>query len=180
MTTLSNALLSREPTPEYRQAVTRALDIPDCQVSVWMHAYVCLPAMTTLSNALLSREPTPEYRQAVTRALDIPDCQVLPLTFHLTLTCELFTILRTNSRIQAGCYQGALYFLFWWFTENTHKICLSGKCLCGSHWHTLVSIFPVTLCTTTMVYGGLVHHQAAICTTKAQCAPWGTRETTFF
>ena len=32
MTTLSNALLSREPTPEYRQAVTRALDIPECQV----------------------------------------------------------------------------------------------------------------------------------------------------
>ncbi len=34
----------------------------------------------------------------------------------------------------------------------------------------LVSIFPVTLCITTMVYGGLVHHQAAICTTKPQCA----------
>ncbi len=44
----------------------------------------------------------------------------------------------------------------------------------------LVSIFPVTLCTTTMVYGGLVHHQAAICTTKPQCAPWCTRETIIF
>ena len=42
--------------------------------------------------------------------------------------------------------QGRLYFLknsgdpddflFWWFTENIHKICLSGKCLCGSDWHT--------------------------------------------
>ncbi len=28
-----------------------------------------------------------------------------------------------------------------------------------------------TLCTTTMVYGVLVHHQGAICTTKAQYAP---------
>ena len=27
-------------------------------------------------------------------------------------------------------------FLFWWFTENTHKMCVSGKCPCGSHWHT--------------------------------------------
>ncbi len=36
------------------------------------------------------------------------------------------------------------------------------------------------LCTITMVYGGFVHHQAAICTTKAQCTPWCTRETIFF
>ena len=32
MNTLSNALLSRGPTTEYREAVTKALDIPDCQV----------------------------------------------------------------------------------------------------------------------------------------------------
>ncbi len=44
----------------------------------------------------------------------------------------------------------------------------------------IVSIFPVTLCTTTMVYGGLVHHKATIFTTKPQCAPWCTRETIFF
>ncbi len=24
-------------------------------------------------------------------------------------------------------------FLFWWFTENIHKMCPSGKCPCGSH-----------------------------------------------
>ncbi len=34
-----------------------------------------------------------------------------------------------------------------------------------------------TLCTTTIVYGVLVHQQGAICTTKAQYAPWCTRET---
>ncbi len=28
-------------------------------------------------------------------------------------------------------------FLFWWFTENIHKFCVSGKCLCGSDWHIL-------------------------------------------
>ena len=33
MHSLSNALLSREPTAEYREAVTRALDIPDCKVN---------------------------------------------------------------------------------------------------------------------------------------------------
>ncbi len=37
-----------------------------------------------------------------------------------------------------------------------------------------------TLCTTTTVYGVLVHHQGAICTTKAQYAPGCTRETIFF
>ncbi len=36
-----------------------------------------------------------------------------------------------------------------------------------------VSVFTQgTLCTTTMVYGGLVHHQGAICTTKAQYSSW--------
>ena len=54
--------------------------------------------------------------------------------------------------------QGRLYFLknsgdaddflFWWFIENTHKICPSGKCPCGSHWHTRRNM----------------HHQGAICT----------------
>ncbi len=77
--------------------------------------------------------------------------------------------------------QGRLYFLknsgdpddflFWWFTENTHNMCLSGKCPCGSHWHTRHTR-PSRCC--------LVHHQAAICTTKPQCAPWCTRETIFF
>ncbi len=44
-----------------------------------------------------------------------------------------------------------------------------------------LSVFTqATLCTTTMVYGVLVHHQGAICTTKAQYAPWCTRETIFF
>ncbi len=37
-----------------------------------------------------------------------------------------------------------------------------------------------TLYTTTTVYGVLVHQEGAICTTKAQCAPWCTRETIFF
>ncbi len=30
--TLTTTLLSREPTTEYREAVTRALDVPGCQV----------------------------------------------------------------------------------------------------------------------------------------------------
>lgn len=30
--TLSNALLSREPSSEYREALSRALDIPECKV----------------------------------------------------------------------------------------------------------------------------------------------------
>ncbi len=42
------------------------------------------------------------------------------------------------------------------------------------------SMGVLALCTTTMVYGVLVHHQAAICTTEAQYAPWCTRETIFF
>ncbi len=37
-----------------------------------------------------------------------------------------------------------------------------------------------TLYTTTTVYGALVHQEGAICTTKAQYAPWCTRETMFF
>ncbi len=37
-----------------------------------------------------------------------------------------------------------------------------------------------TLYTTTTVYGVLVHQEGAICTTKAQYAPWCTRETIFF
>ncbi len=47
-------------------------------------------------------------------------------------------------------------FLFWWFTENTHKIC------------------------TSTVYGVLVHQEGAICTTQAQYAPRCTRETMVF
>ncbi len=37
-----------------------------------------------------------------------------------------------------------------------------------------------TLYTTKTVYGVLVHQEGAICTTKAQYAPWCTRETIFF
>ncbi len=44
-----------------------------------------------------------------------------------------------------------------------------------------LSVFTqATVCTSTMVYGVLVHQQGAICTTKAQYAPWCTRETMFF
>ncbi len=45
-------------------------------------------------------------------------------------------------------------------------------CLCG--------FTQGTLYTTTTVYGVLVHQEGAICTTKAQYAPWCTRETIFF
>ncbi len=49
-------------------------------------------------------------------------------------------------------------------------------CFGGSLKTVCLSVFTQdTLCTTTMVYGGLVHHQGAICTTKAQYAPWCTR-----
>ena len=37
-----------------------------------------------------------------------------------------------------------------------------------------------TLYTTTTVYGVLVHQEGAICTIRAQYAPWCTRETMFF
>ncbi len=37
-----------------------------------------------------------------------------------------------------------------------------------------------TLYTTTTVFGVLVHQEGAICSTKAQYAPWCTRETIFF
>ncbi len=55
----------------------------------------------------------------------------------------------------------------------------------SAHMHRFLSVClsvftQATLCTTTMVYGVLVHQQGAICSTKAQYAPWCTRETIFF
>ena len=70
------------------------------------------------------------------------------------------------------------------YVPNSHKFIqvhvlvykYSGVCL-----SVCLSVFTrATLCTTTMVYGVLVHQEGAICTTKAQYAPWCTRETIFF
>ncbi len=69
------------------------------------------------------------------------------------------------------------------------RLCIWGTCApsgCNMHHQGAMCtmghkgdyiFWKITLCTTTMVYGGLVHHQAAICTTKPQCAPCCTRET---
>ncbi len=82
----------------------------------------------------------------------------VPLQWYMGYLCTIRALYAPPRRNMQHGAQGRPYFL-----KNS-----------------LVSIFPVTLCTTTMVYGGLVHHHAAICTTKPQCAPWCTRETIFF
>ena len=59
-----------------------------------------------------------------------------------------------------------------YFFPPAYKIGPVCVCVCG--------FTQGTLYTTTTVYGVLVHQEGAICTTKAQNAPWCTRETIFF
>ena len=69
-----------------------------------------------------------------------------PLQWYMGYLCTSRAQYAPPRRNMHHGAQGRLYFLknsgdpddflFWWFTENTHKICPSGKCPCGSHWHT--------------------------------------------
>ncbi len=88
-----------------------------------------------------------------------------PLQWYMGYLCTIRAQYAPPRRIMHHGAQGRLYFLknsgdpddflFWWLTENTHKICLSGKCtymyLNGSHgwfigsqvfeWVTLLQLF---------------------------------------
>ncbi len=65
-----------------------------------------------------------------------------PLQWYLGYLCTSRAQYAPPRRYMHHGAQGRLYFLknsgdpddflFWWFTENIHKICLSGKCPCGS------------------------------------------------
>ena len=86
----------------------------------------------------------PSVRLSV--CLGVPRAHYTPLQRYMGYLCTRkaqYAPLRRNMHHGA---QGRLCFLknsgdpddflFWWFTENTHKMCVSGKCPCGSHWHT--------------------------------------------